>query len=123
MRCSGWDSVLPLAESSDLTLGDILALTHAPRWVVLSGCETARTGTATPAESLGLAQAFLAAGSASVLAAVRPVADETAASLVDGFYRAWTQATPASAALRAAQLALRASDPAADWASFRIVEH
>jgi tetratricopeptide (TPR) repeat protein len=119
----GWESVLPLAESSDLTLGDILALAHAPRWVVLSGCETARSGDAAPAESLGLAQAFIAAGSASVLAAARPVADQTAASLVDAFYRAWSGTTPASTALRTAQLALRAQDPAADWASFRIVEH
>jgi tetratricopeptide (TPR) repeat protein len=119
----GWESVLPLAESSDLTLGDILALKHAPRWVVLSGCETARTGDAAPAESLGLAQAFVAAGSASVLAAARPVADGTAATLVDAFYRAWSGTTSASAALRTAQLALRTQDPSADWASFRIVEH
>ena len=120
---SGWESVLPLADSSDLTLGDILALDHAPRWVVLSGCETARGGDAAPAESLGLAQAFLAAGSASVLAAARPVADGTAATLVDAFYRAWSGTTSASAALRTAQLALRTQDPGADWASFRIVEH
>jgi CHAT domain-containing protein len=119
----GWDSVLPLAGSSDLTLGDILALARAPRWVVLSGCETGRSGAAAPAESLGLAQAFLAAGSASVLAAVRPVADETAAALVEGYYRAWSRATPAAQALRTAQLALRARDPQADWSSFRVVEH
>jgi hypothetical protein len=118
----GWDSVLPLAQSSELTLGDVLALPHAPRWVVLSGCETGRAGTAAPAESLGLAQAFLAAGSRSVLAAVRPVADETAAALVDAYYRAWSRATSGAAALRSAQLALRARDPQADWASFRILE-
>jgi cellulose synthase operon protein C len=114
--------VLPLAESSELTLGDVLALARAPRWVVLSGCETGRAGAAAPAESLGLAQAFLAAGSRSVLAAVRPVADDTAAALVDGYYRAWSPVTPVAAALRSAQLALRARDPRADWASFRIVE-
>jgi CHAT domain-containing protein len=58
-----------------------------------------------------------------VLAAARPVADGTAATLVDAFYRAWSGTTSASAALRTAQLALRTQDPAADWASFRIVEH
>jgi len=119
----GWESVLPLAESSDLSLGDILALAHAPRWVVLSGCETGRSDETAPAESLGLAQAFLAAGSASVLAAVRPVADATAAALVEDYYRAWSATTSPSAALRTAQLALRVRDPQADWSSFRIVEH
>ena len=119
----GWESVLPLAESSELTLGDILALTRVPQWVVLSGCETARSGDAAPAESLGLAQAFLTAGSAGVLAAVRPVADQTAARLIATFYGAWTGTTPASAALRAAQLSLRREAPTADWSSFRIIEH
>jgi tetratricopeptide (TPR) repeat protein len=119
----GWESVLPLAESSDLSLGDILALAHAPRWVVLSGCETGRTDNAAPAESLGLAQAFLAAGSTSVLAAVRPVADGTAAAIIEDYYRAWSATTSPSAALRTAQLALRVRDPRADWSSFRIVEH
>jgi CHAT domain-containing protein len=119
----GWESVLPLAQSSELTLSDILALARVPRWVVLSGCETARSGEAAPAESLGLAQAFLAAGSSAVLAAVRPVADRTAAQLMAAYYAAWTDTMPAGAALRVAQLGLRREDPGADWSSFRIVEH
>ncbi|HEY2738318.1 MAG TPA: CHAT domain-containing protein, partial [Thermoanaerobaculia bacterium] len=35
---SGWESVLPLAGNTSLTLGDLLALGRPPRWVVLSGC-------------------------------------------------------------------------------------
>lgn len=117
----GWESALLLADGGHLTLGDVLALPRAPRWVVLSGCETARTGDASPVETLGLAQAFAAAGSRGVVAAVRPVPDEAAAELVEAFYATWERETLPAAALRTAQLHLRRSRPGSDWAAFRWV--
>ncbi|MEO1367698.1 MAG: CHAT domain-containing protein, partial [Acidobacteriota bacterium] len=66
--------------------------------------------------------AFLTAGSRSVIAAVRPVEDRTAATLVQHYYAAWSQGTAPPEALRRAQLELRRQDPAADWASFRLLE-
>jgi CHAT domain-containing protein len=117
----GWDSFLPLAAGSRLTLDDVLSLDPAPAWVVLSGCETAATAPYGGVETLGLSHVFLAAGSWGVIAAARPLPDQVAAELMPAFYRAWDSDTHPSEALRRAQLALRAADPGADWASFRAV--
>ncbi len=118
----GWESALPLAGDA-LTVADVLALERVPRWVVLSGCETGRSPAGISVESAaGLAQAFITAGSRGVVAAVRPVEDRQAAELVRHFYPAWLGGEPPSQALRQAQLALRDRHPAADWASFRLLE-
>lgn len=120
----GFDSALPLAGGSTLAVGDILTAPRVPRLAVLLGCETARSDAAASAEAVGgLAQAFLAAGSETVVAAMRPVGDTHAARLAEAFYRAWT-ADPSrdvAAALRRAQLELREAVPEADWASFRVL--
>lgn len=118
----GWDSGLPLADGTRLTVGDILALPRVPRWVVLSGCETGRSGQDAPQEGIGLANAFAAAGSSRVVAAVRPVADADARALVREFYREWSGSAAESVALQRAVLALRRDRPRADWSSFRIIE-
>ncbi|HSP78868.1 MAG TPA: CHAT domain-containing protein, partial [Myxococcaceae bacterium] len=113
----GWESALPLY-GSQLTVGDVLALRKAPAWVVLSGCETARGAQESPVESMGLAQAFLAAGAHGVVAARRVVADADAFALMRELYR---QGGPTSLpeSLRRAQLQLRDSRPDSDWAAFR----
>jgi tetratricopeptide (TPR) repeat protein len=117
----GWDSALPLADSAGLTIADILALERAPRWAVLSGCETGRSSRKA-GESLGLAQAFLIRGSQAVVATSRPVSDQASALLVEGFYRQWSAGVTPATALQQAQLALRRSDAAADWSAFRLLE-
>lgn len=130
----GWDSALRLADQR-LTVGDILALPRLPRRVVLSGCETARTGRDAPLASVSLAHAFLAGGTEEVVAAVRPVDDAVATRLVGALY-AGERDEPVDAAVRRAQLALRATAAGvangrlrgvgaaplskdADWAAFR----
>ena len=124
----GWRSALPLANGSRLALGDVLTLPRAPDTVVLSGCETGRTAVAAPVEALGLAQAFLVAGSRQVVATTRPVTDAGASRFVATFYEhALAEAAPGSPldlaeALRQAQLAWRDAEPEADWASFRVLE-
>ncbi|MEM1182963.1 MAG: CHAT domain-containing protein, partial [Acidobacteriota bacterium] len=119
----GGESALPLAGDSRLTVADILALERAPRHVVLSACETAKSTPGGQVESVtGLAQAFLTAGSRSVVAAVRPVEDRTAAALVRRYYAAFLAGASPPEALRQAQLDLMAQDPTADWASFRLLE-
>lgn len=120
---AGWESALPLAAGSRLTLGDILALGRAPRQVVLSGCDTGRTATrGHGVDATGFAHAFLVAGSRSVIAATRPVEDEEALALVNALYPALLQEASPPAALRRAQLAFHRQHPDADWASFRIFE-
>ncbi|MCA9551979.1 MAG: CHAT domain-containing protein [Myxococcales bacterium] len=69
-----------LANDGKLTTTDVLSLSAAPRVVVLSGCETGKTGTK-EGGNLGLAQAFLVAGSEVVVATSRPVRDGAMASL------------------------------------------
>ncbi len=118
----GWDSALPLSGGSRLTVGDILMLDRAPSQVVLSGCETGRTSSRAAAESVSLAHAFLVAGSRSVVAATRPVADSVAMRLVTAYYRARASGLPPGRALRDAQIDLRRHDPGADWSSFRLIE-
>ncbi len=119
----GWRTYLPLSEGGRLSLEDILLLQRVPRWVVLSGCETARSGSDEEVvESLGLAQAFLAAGTQAVLAAVRPVEDRVAAEMVEIFYPLWLEGMAGPAALRQAQLELRERRPRGDWSSFRWLE-
>lgn len=122
----GWESSLELAASGRLSVGDILALERAPRLVVLSGCETGRAA-AGAVESIGLAQAFLVAGSAQVIAAVRPVEDRLAEKLFaelygDGEGRSEGAPTDAAVLLRQAQLRWRERFPKSDWASFRVLE-
>ncbi len=82
----GWDSALLLADS-ELTVGDILFLKSVPRIVVLSGCETAKTGDG-HAGGIGLAQAFLVAGSEAVIATHRPVPSDQARAYAVALHQA-----------------------------------
>ncbi len=118
---AGWESALPLAERGHLYVDDVLTLTHAPERVVLSGCETGRALLNAPAATIGLAHAFLAAGSKSVVASIRPVEDRDASALVRVLYQALDDGAPVAQALRRAQLELRASSPATAWESFRVM--
>lgn len=116
----GFSSGLPLAEGGRLDVADILALERAPDRVVLSGCETATAAADARAESLGLAQAFVVAGSGAVVAAVRPVDDRLASELSRKLY---AEGPPLDmpAALRRAQLSLAGEKPQSDWATFRVL--
>ncbi len=119
----GWESVLPLAGGTRLTLSDLLALRRVPHWVVLSGCETGRSSADAPVEGLGMAHAFLLAGSRAVIAATRPVGDRKAQELFAELYRHWGSTPDLAVLLRDAQLASRQQrDPAAVWESFRVFE-
>lgn len=113
----GYDSHLPLARGSELSLSDILTLA-APPGVVLSGCETGRSAAAAPVLGLGLAHAFLVAGADYVIAAVRPVEDMLSARLMGALYAA-PEASP-EARLRAAQRQIARDLPGSDWAAYRI---
>lgn len=120
------ESHLRAAGGSRLGAGEILTRRAVPATVVLSACESARAAGSGPAGEaaggLGLAEAFLLAGSRRVIGAVRPVDDAATARLVEVFYRAWDGGDGAAEALRRAQLELRTADPAADWSSFRLIE-
>jgi hypothetical protein len=118
----GWESSLLLADGTRLTLGDLLALGRVPRWVVLSGCDTGRASAETPVSSLGLAHAFLLAGSRAVVASTRPADDRAVPAFFSELYRQWDREPDLAVAMQRAQLAWRQRDPAADWSLFRLFE-
>lgn len=97
-------------------------LPQAPRWVVLAGCETARTASS-PLEGFGLANALVVAGSQGVVASVQPVADKNVGALLAKLYRNWQGQEDMATALQQAQLDWRRENSASeDWKSFRLVE-
>lgn len=118
----GWESSLLLADDTRLTLGDFLVLERVPAWVVLSGCDTGRSSAETPVENLGLAQAFLLAGSRTVVASIRPADDLEMPGFFSELYRQWGQEPDLAVALQRAQLSWRRRSPRADWAGFRLFE-
>jgi tetratricopeptide (TPR) repeat protein len=118
----GWESGLLLADETELTLGDFLALARVPAWVVLSGCDTGRSSAEIPVEGLGLAHAFLLAGSQAVVASTRPADDRTVPAFFIDLYRQWDREPDLAVALQRAQLAWRQRGLGADWASFRLFE-
>lgn len=120
----GWDSSLLLAEETRLTLGDVLAVRpRAPAWVVLSACDTGRSSTEVPVESVGLAHAFVLAGSRAVIASIRPAKDREVSTFFPLFYQEWDrEPEDLAAALQRAQLSWRKRNPGADWQGFRLFE-
>lgn len=119
---AGWDSVLELADGSHLTPGDLLALRQAPAWVVLSSCEGSRSSEQAPGEGIGLAHAFLLAGSQAVIAATRQVPDRIARDLLSEFYRGWQPGVDLPRQLQRAQQVCLQRYPAAGCESFRLLE-
>jgi cellulose synthase operon protein C len=116
----GWLSALPLAEHGELSVPDILSLAHAPEHVVLLGCETARTSDGAQAEGLGLAQAFLVAGSRAVIASMRTVDDAAAGAMARALYAHLGPGTDLAEALRAAQVE-EWKRGASDYGAFRVL--
>ncbi|HEY0714215.1 MAG TPA: CHAT domain-containing protein, partial [Polyangia bacterium] len=82
----GLESALMLAGGARLSAADVLALPRAPALVVLAACEAARALMSTAGDGLGLAQAFLAAGTSAVVAPTRPLRDDSARQLFSAFY-------------------------------------
>jgi CHAT domain-containing protein len=101
------------------------ALRLSARLVVLSGCETAGGDEAGRAaggdEWVGLVRAFLLAGAGRVVASLWPVDDRITAGFMARLYAALAAGRPPAAALRSAQLAVRAEHPQPiHWAAFAL---
>ena len=116
------DSLVVLADG-DITMGDVLAIALRPGClVVLSACQTAVRDPSVPNEAMSLAMGFLAAGAATVVASLWPVADDSTAALMGAFHESLRSGLAPAHALGAAQAAMAAGqlvDPshAADWRS------
>jgi tetratricopeptide (TPR) repeat protein len=122
----GLESALPLAAGGHLQVGDILTLASPPELVVLSACEGARESTDARAQALGLAHAFVLAGSEAVVATTRPVNDDLARAVSIRLHgHLWSgqsgKGANAAVALRNALLSVQRELPHADWAAFRVL--
>jgi CHAT domain-containing protein/Tfp pilus assembly protein PilF len=105
-----------------LSVGDVSRMHLAAELVVLSACRTGLGKEVRGEGLLGLTRGFMHAGAPRVVASLWKVSDQATAALMDRFYRALlVERLPPAAALRTAQLALRAqrrfSAPFA-WAGF-----
>ncbi|MCB9650435.1 MAG: CHAT domain-containing protein [Deltaproteobacteria bacterium] len=104
------------------TLGpaDILASGVAPRWVVLTGCETSPLRPEEHGAGLSLAHAFLLAGAEQVLAATDEVDDAASGALGARLYaEVQSGAVDLAEAYRQA-FASTATEAHAQWAPFRV---
>ncbi len=120
----GWESSLPLAAEGRLSIGDILALPRVPRWVVLSGCQTAKSSSTATPDTFGLAQAFVVAGAQSVIAPVRKIPDNLALRVSVAIHTQLGQqqgTVDLALALRDALLNISAQTPNEDWAALRVL--
>ena len=92
------------------------------RLVVLSACESALGRPALAEGVLGIASSFVSAGSRTVVASLWDVDDRTTADLMERFYKELARGCTTAAALRTAQLAVRARKPAPFfWAGFVVI--
>jgi len=120
---SGSLSSIVLTGGARMQLGDLFALPAVPKVVVLSACRAAASG-GTDAERgsasvMGLAQAFLAAGSHLVIAPTRELPDVDARRFIAALYEGWSAG---GVAALAAAFRRAASGPAASSAvTFRFM--
>lgn len=138
LRAAPEASILHLATHARFTASDPLAsgLKLADGWitarevaslrlhgatVVLSACESGKTGVDIGGEILGLLRAFLVAGATSIIASYWPVSDAVAREVMADAYEQWHTKgdLPLAASLRLAMLdaAKRRPHPA-EWAPF-----
>lgn len=113
-----WFSRIPLAEDSSLTLTDVLALSEPPRVVVLSACKGAMSQTGA-AESIGIAQAFLIAGSSEVVASTMTISDELGRDFGVAYARALAGGLEGAQAWHAAAVEAALRHPPEEVANFR----
>jgi len=100
-------------------LGDVYDLRLRTDLVVLASCDGGLGGVLRGGDSLGLARAFLLAGSRALLSALGPVRDDAAAFFVDAFYSALARGETIAGAHRDAVLVARDTfDHPALWGLF-----
>ncbi|HEX5130941.1 MAG TPA: CHAT domain-containing protein [Candidatus Krumholzibacteria bacterium] len=121
------DSLAMAAEfrvPSELRAWEIARVSLPVQIAVLSGCETAGGSLTTGEGVLGLTSAFLSAGVPAVVASQWPVDDRVTADLMRRFYERLARGEAVAAALRGAQLEIRARRATSHpfyWAGFTVV--
>ena len=117
-----WRSGLRLARGEEVRLDELFALLVAPRVAVLSGCETGRAVASGRSTRIGLPEAFLMAGTRTVLATTRPIDDDRETlRFIQAFYRERGASEPVAAYRRAVLDAIKKNKK--DWDAFFIEGH
>ena len=114
-------SGLLLGKDTQLTVSDILALTNAPETVILSACETAMVNVDSSHDSIGIAQAFLTAGTKYVVASHARLMTRSVALLMKEFYESFSQSKNIESAFQFAQRQAATELPDSDWATYRLI--
>ncbi len=105
-----------------LMAADVMQFDLAGALVTLSACESGRSQVTPGDEIIGLTRAFLGAGAATLVVSLWLVQDETTMTLMETWYEQLRRDVGRAAALRAAQLALKATHPHPYyWAPFILV--
>ena len=105
-----------------LTARDLYTLELRAALVVLSACESALAGQSSGDEQFGLARGFLHAGAPALVASLWPVKDDHTTELIRAFYTRLYRGETVRAALRGAQLEVRALHPNPYyWAAFAVI--
>ncbi len=116
-------SYIQLADGQLFT-DDLLQTDLSYELVTLSACETGRANVAAGDELIGLGRGFLYAGAGALIVSLWRVGDASTVTLMGHVYRALRSGTSKAAALRDAQLQLRAGLPRlhpAFWGAFQLV--
>ena len=132
ISCHGeFDPQTPLASRLHLSASESLTAQQALDGlrlrcdlVTLSACESGLSRVRRGDELMGLVRAFLLAGAAAVVASLWRVDERSTLLLMESFYRELAAGANPAAALKAAQIALRATPPYTDpfyWAPFILV--
>jgi tetratricopeptide (TPR) repeat protein/CHAT domain-containing protein len=112
----------PPGEDGFLRLDEVTGLRLNADLVVLSACQTGQGKVYRAEGVLGLARAFLYAGSRGVACSLWQVDDESPATLMADLYAGLKAGLPSSEALRQAQLKMIASgEPPLHWAPFVLI--
>lgn len=105
-----------------LTVYDLERVRHAPRCLVLSACQSGLSAVRPGDELVGLAAALFAQGTATLVASVLDIPDDTTRQLMLDFHRALVRGVPPAAALAGvlepASRSLVTGDPGACAAGF-----
>ncbi len=116
------EPIVPLANNSNLTISDIIALQVSPERVVLSACQAGRFQLHGLAIGIGFVQSFLERGAREVIAPTRPVRDDLALALAQALVSAGADG-PGDFATAITRLAEAPPYENADWAAYRVWRH
>jgi CHAT domain-containing protein len=102
-----------LLHDGPLVVHDLDRLERVPRTVVLAACDSGRSVVCSGDELLGLGAAFIARGTARLVASVVPIPDAETAPMMAELHRLLAEGLPVAVALARAQEHVRHRDQAA----------